>query len=143
MATFLKNINLISRSSVLFLDRVLAEEQLKGCQSKYILYVCGNPGVSQDNIARMMFVNKSNVARQLNALEEGGFIERRSDVKDRRISLVYPTERALSLLPVIRAANAQWRGVITEGFTEEEKEQLLKLTEKLYENAVRFMEDSK
>lgn len=144
MATFLKNINLVSRSSTLFLEQTLGGQGLvTGCQSKYVLNACKNPGISQDAMARMMFVNKSNVARQLAALEAAGFIERREDETDRRVSLVYPTERALALLPAIRAANETWREIITEGFTEEEKAQLLSLTERLYANAVRYMEEGR
>ncbi len=143
MATFLKNINLVSRSSTQFLDQTLGEAGIKGCQAKYILTVSKHPGISQDRLSKIMFVNKSNVARQLACLEEQGYIERRGDENDRRVSQVYATDKAFEELPRIRAANKQWREVITEGFTEEEKTQLLYLTEKLYANAVRYMEESK
>ena len=139
MATFLKNINMVARSATQFSEEQLSKvSDLKGYHSKYILTVCANPGVSQDALARAIFVNKSNVARQTVALEEMGYVERRQG-EDKRVSLVYPTQKALEILPVIRGINAKWREVITEGFSEEEKQVLLSLTERLYKNAVKFM----
>lgn len=140
MASFLKNINMVARSATQYSESRLSEiSELKGYQAKYILNVCSNPGISQDALAKIMFVNKSNVARQLAALEESGYVERKQG-EDKRVSLVYPTEKAEKILPVIRGVNAKWREVITEGFSEEEKELLVSLTERLYKNAVKYME---
>lgn len=143
MATFLKNINMVSRSATMFRDAEISRVSgLNGYQTKYILSVCNNPGISQDALAKILFVNKSNVARQLNLLEEQGYIERHADPSDRRVSLVFPTAAAEELLPRIREVNAKWREIITEGFSEAEKAELLRLTEKLYLNAVKFSENN-
>lgn len=141
MATFLKNINMVARSATQYSESRLSEIcDLKGYQAKYILNVCSNPGISQDALAKIMFVNKSNVARQIAALEEQGYVERKQG-EDKRVSLVYPTKKANEILPVIRSVNAKWREVITDGFTEEEKELLLSLTDRLYKNAIKYMEE--
>ena len=141
MATFLKNINMVARSATQFSEEQLKKvSDLKGYHTKYLLNVCANPGVSQDALAKAIFVNKSNVARQIAALEEAGYVERRQG-EDKRVSLVYPTDKAKQILPVIRGINAKWREVITEGFSDSEKELLLSLTERLYNNAVKYMEE--
>lgn len=141
MATFLKNINMVARSATQYSDEQLSKiSDLHGYHAKYILNVCANPGISQDRLAKILFINKSNVARQLSVLEEGGYVERRQG-EDKRVSLVFPTKKAEEMREVIRRINAEWREVITQGFTEEEKEVLLKLTERLCENAVRYMEE--
>ena len=45
----------------------------------YILNVCRNPGISQEALSQLIFVNKSNVARQLAVLEEKGmFVGKRA-----------------------------------------------------------------
>lgn len=140
MATFLKNINMVARSATQYSEEQLSRvSDLKGYQAKYILNVCANAGISQDALAKIMFVNKSNVARQLASLEELGYVERRQG-DDKRVSLVYPTEKALKILPVIRGVNAKWREVITEGFSAEELELLFSLTGRLYKNAIKYME---
>lgn len=140
MATFLKNVHLVSRASTQFLDGRLGVEGLCGYHCKYLLTVCHNPGLTQDKIAKIMFVNKSNVARQIGYLAEQGFIERVKSNDDGRAYLVYPTQKALQALPLIREANAEWRKSITEGFTEEEVELLSSLTARLVQNAQKFLE---
>ncbi len=140
MATFLKKIQAVGRSATVYSENRLKEIcDLKGYQAKYILNLCENPGVSQDTLAKIMFLNKSNVARQLAELEEMGYIERKQG-EDKRVSLVYPTKKAEEILPVLRGVNENWREIITEGFSAEEKELLFGFAGRLYNNAVKYME---
>lgn len=141
MATFLKNVNMVSRSSTMYLDRKFGGDELRGYHGKYILTVCGQPGLSQEDIARTVFVNKSNVARQVRVLEKLGYVERRQSPDDGRKTLIYPTQKAFEAREKIRSFYAEWREEITEGFSEEEKSELFRLTLKLYENAVKYMEE--
>lgn len=132
---------MVSRSATQFCDEQLSKtSDLKGYHAKYLLSICANPGVSQDALARILFVNKSNVARQLSVLESGGYVERRQG-EDKRVSLVYPTDKAVETVLVIKDVYAKWREIITQDFTEEEKAALLALTDKLYANAVRYREE--
>ena len=50
----------------------LAPLALKPCHAGYLLEICACPGISQEQLSRRIYANKSNVARQLAALEEGG-----------------------------------------------------------------------
>lgn len=143
MAKFMKNINLISRSAELFREEKLGPYGIRGCQSKYLLAIAGSPGISQEELARRLFVNKSNVARQISLLEEGGFVKKVENDKDRRAVLLYPTQKLLDALPRVREVLAEWRALVTEGFSEEEKRQLQYISEKMVENARKFMEDSR
>jgi DNA-binding MarR family transcriptional regulator len=139
MATFMKNITLVSQSAALFRDEKLKEAEVTGYQAKYILAVCNEEGISQDKLAKTLFVNKSNVARQMSALERTGYITRVQSDADRRVYCVYPTDKAKKLYPEIKRINAQWRGKVCEGMSEEEQETLARLVEKLVENAKKYM----
>ncbi|HIR39097.1 MAG TPA: MarR family transcriptional regulator [Candidatus Coproplasma stercoripullorum] len=140
MAKFMKNINLVSRSAEVFREERLKDCGIRGCQSKYVLVIAQNPGVSQEDISRMLFVNKSNVARQIGFLETAGFVKKVGNDKDRRAVHLYPTEKLLGALPRVKEVLAEWRALVTEGFTEEEKAELARLSEKMVENARKFME---
>lgn len=140
MAKFMKNINLVSRSAEVFREERLKDCGIRGCQSKYVLVIAQNPGVSQEDISRMLFVNKSNVARQIGFLETVGFVKKVGNDKDRRAVHLYPTEKLLGALPRVKEVLAEWRALVTEGFTEEEKAELARLSEKMVENARKFME---
>lgn len=139
MAKFMKNINLVSRSAEVFREEKLKDCGIRGCQSKYVLMIANTPGVSQEDISRSLFVNKSNVARQISNLEQKGFVKKVENDKDRRAVLLYPTQKLMDILPRVREVLAEWRTLVTEGFTEEEKAELQRLSEKMVENAGRFM----
>ena len=140
MAKFMKNINLISRSAELYREERLRPYGISGCQSKYILAVANAPGVSQEELSRRLFVNKSNVARQITLLEGAGFIRKEINANDRRSALLFPTQKLTDILPKVKEVLGEWRHIVTEGFSEEEKELLHKLTCRMVDNASRFME---
>ena len=74
----------IARCSNQFRSERLRDTGLCGQHCAYILRVCREPGTTQDAIAREIYVNKSNVTRQLAALEQNGFVERRPCETDSR-----------------------------------------------------------
>ena len=127
-----------ARCSQLYRSERLAEVGLNGGQYVYISNVCRNPGISQEQMSRQILINKSNVARQLASLEQNGFVRREPDAKDRRVMRVYPTERAMEVYPYIQQVLADWRHYLTENFTDEEREQLDSLLERVLEKAAAY-----
>lgn len=109
----------------------------------YILRVCRAPGTTQDAIAKEIYVNKSNVTRQLAALEQEGFVERRPCETDSRAMEVYPTEKALAVLPQVRAVLQEWNAYITADFSEEEKEQFSSLLARAAARAQQRLDEMK
>lgn len=112
-----------------------------GCyQYSYLLNVCRYPGISQDGLAKLIYIHKSTVARQLAALEEKGFVERRPDPEDKRLLRVYPTEKAMAVQDMITGVLQDWDALVTDEFTAEERETLERLTHRLAERAKRVVE---
>ena len=74
----------------------------------------------QEKLARHVCMDKCNVTRHLAKLEEGGYVERRSSETDRRVTLVYPTDKLEELVPTIREINQEWTNYVMEGLSEEE-----------------------
>ena len=137
MPSISRYIMMISRCSNQFRSERLRDTGLCGQHCAYILRVCREPGTTQDAIAREICVNKSNVTRQLAALEQNGFVERRPCEADSRAMEVYPTEKALAVLPEVRAVLREWNECITADFTEEEKTQFLDLLARAADRAER------
>ena len=94
MAILMRNIGEIWRCANLFRTEEYEGLGIGSYQDSYIADVCANPGATQEQLSRIMYVHKSNVARQMGSLEEKGFIERRADPADRRSLRVYPTKKA-------------------------------------------------
>ena len=139
--SFLSGISQTMRCYSLFRAKRLEPVGVVGYQYLYLTNICRNPGVSQDELADMLIFNKSSVARQLATLEQNGFVERRRNEKDKRELLVYPTQKALDILPVINDAIREFRESISRGLTEEEWEQLELLLRRVQENAKGAIEE--
>ena len=140
MASYMKSINVISRCCSLWRSEKLKDCDIGDCQHSYIYEICRSPGISQDKLARSLFINKSNASRQLAFLEKNGYVERRQSDRDRRVILVYPTEKMLRILPEVRAATLEWKAYLTEGMTEEELTVLKGLLERMAARAAEYAE---
>lgn len=139
MHPFMRQIAVTYRCSLRFREKELADTGLSGCQTPYLTALYRSPGLSQEEMARQLNVNKSSVTRQLSLLEEKGYAERRPDPRDKRSLLIYPTEKALLLKDRIFACYGNWSRYLTEDFTEEEKQQLSILIGRMAEKAEKYV----
>ena len=124
MSQFSRDINSI--------DRYLREKRreymeplgLKGIHARLFMRICGAPGQSQDQIARRMGFDKSTIGRQLELLEERGFVERRPSETDKRVLCVFPTRSMQEFQTGLKDAMDSWDETLLQDLTEEEKQQL-------------------
>ncbi len=141
MSQILKSITEITRCATQYKAAALAPWGLKSCHASYLAEICADPGLSQDKLAQRICINKSNVARQAAFLEEAGFITRCSCDLDKRVMRLYPTEKALELLPQITQVLDTCENMLTEGLDSEDMRSLCHALSRLKANASRVMED--
>ena len=116
---------------------MLSAVGLSGVQCPYLTRIARQPGISQDELARQLYKDKSVVARHLANLQQLGFIRREPSPTDRRVQQIYPTEKTDAILPRIIKVFADWEAGMTEGFTPEERKAAHSLLLRMYENAER------
>lgn len=116
----MKTLNNISRSQAIFRNGRIQAEDLQSSHYAFVLAICREPGRSQEEIAAELCVNKSTVARNLNYLEEKGYIERTPLANDKRQFSVYPTKKMLLVLPQIKSASIEWMNLLSQGIPQEE-----------------------
>lgn len=131
----------ISRYGRVYRDKALAPLGLCSRQGMYIREICASPGISQEQLTRIIRINKSNVARQVAAMEEEGYIERQCCGKDKRVMRLYPTQKAVDLLPQIMEVMECWEASLLEGLSQEEREQLSGTLSRVLANARHFTEE--
>lgn len=141
MPAITRDLNVIARCGTQFRGGRLAKLSLTAAQAPFILHITANPGLSQEELADRLHINPSNVARQLYLLEKTGFIARSPKESDKRSLLVFPTKKAEEIAPLVRSINALWHDYLTLGMTEEEKEMLETLLEKIRHRAVLWETD--
>ncbi len=140
MGSLMRYINRISRCAALFRNGKLENDGINGYQHTYILNICRNPGISQDMLARTIYVNKSNVTRQLALLEQNGYISRKPSDKDKRVMQVFPTQKAFDILPKVKCLLDEWEAYISSELTDDEKEMMHLLLERMMNKAAEKVE---
>lgn len=138
MISYMKYISITSHCATQYRSERLSGSGLNGCQCSYIFNICRNPGITQDQLAQQIHVNRSNVTRQLASLEENGFVVRKQSESDKRAIEVYPTDKATDILPTVLDIFHEWRDYLIEDFTDEEKACLLSLIERVARKAEHY-----
>lgn len=141
MPALMHNLTDIARCAAQYRSEQFAPLGLKSCHASYLSVICRCPGITQDQLARRIFINKSNVARQLAILEEEGFVERRPSPGDKRATLVYPTQKSLDILPQINQILRCWEDYLAQDLTEEERALAVTVLEKMKTRAAQWMAD--
>lgn len=120
MSKFMKMLNNISRSQAIYRHSKISAKDMQTTHYAFVLAICREPGRSQEELAKELCLNKSTVARNLNCLEEKGYITRTSLPSDKRQFSVYPTEKMLEILPEIKSVSGEWMSLLSEGISDEE-----------------------
>lgn len=126
-----KWIGLAHRWYQLYLNRRLADFGLSGSQYLFLVYICRQPGLTQDRLPELVHLNKSNVTRSLAHLERQGYIRREPHPQDRRTTAIFPTPRAEAAYPQIMEIISGWDESVTEPLTGEERHILQELLKKV------------
>ena len=141
MSEIIRNVTEIVRCTSQYRTEYLAPMGLKACHASYLTEICATPGISQDQLASRICINKSNVARQAAILEEDGFITRTPSITDKRIMQLFPTQKTLDLLPQISKILVNLELYLTADLTEEEKELLENLLSRMLTKAADWMDN--
>ncbi len=137
----MRHINVISRCAAMYRGDKLKDTDLTPCHHPYITCICKNPGISQDKLAKKLCINRSNVTRQLSYLEDHGYVERRQSDTDRRVLMVYPTDKAYEILPIVKETINDWNDYITDGFSADELDQLMEMLQRISTRAKEYSEE--
>ncbi len=140
MSDIIRDIMEIARCSSQYKTENLCPFGLKGCHSSYLTEICAYPGITQDQLAQRICINKSNVARQAAILEEDGFILRKVSQTDKRCIELYPTDKTLALLPQITDITGRWEDCLTQDLSEDEIRLVTSVLLRMKEKASQWME---
>lgn len=141
MPRIMRSMAAISRCANQYRTKELSALGLKGNQSIYLLQICRHPGLTQDQLARNLTMDKSAVARQLTCLEELGYVRRETTANDKRVLLVYPTQKAQDALPEIHRVLRAWEDLITADLSQESREALIGALETMHSRALRWAKE--
>jgi len=106
-------------------------------QWRLITYLRRHEGIRQGPLAELIEVEPITLSRMIDRLAEAGLVERRADPADRRAWRLHLTPRANELLSGIREIAETLTDEAAEGLSEDERDQLIALVERVRSNLSR------
>src|SRR6202011_1761449 len=105
---------------------------LTRAQCRTLGYLARNEGINQAGLADVLEIRPMTLVRQIDRMEEAGWIERRPDPADRRARRLYLTARAWPILGRIWSVANDTRDEALARMTPAEGEQLVKLLHRVH-----------
>lgn len=115
-------------------DVLLNEIGLHVGQEMILGALWDNEGVTQTELADLLLIQPATVTNALKRLEREGYVDRREDPDDQRISRVFSTEEGRNLKGAIQEKWGQLERESFGGLTAEEGLLLRRLLLQVYEN---------
>ncbi|RUT29622.1 MarR family transcriptional regulator [Paenibacillus zeisoli] len=134
MKEILREIGMIARALDSISNIEFKEHDLSKGQYLYLVRICEHPGIIQEKLAEMIKVDRTTAARAVQKLENSGFIEKKEDRHNKKIKLLFPTEKGQNVYPFIKKENEHSNHVALEGLSERETETIFNLLQRVRSN---------
>lgn len=134
MKEILREIGMIARALDSISNIEFQELNLTKGQYLYVVRICENPGIIQEQLVDLIKVDRSTATRAIQKLELNGFIEKKDDPNNKKIKRLYPSEKGKTVYPFIRRENDYSNLVALEGFSEKEAETMFHSLQRIRKN---------
>jgi Transcriptional regulators len=128
--------SIICRNQFVFVNRESKKLNITGRQIPCLRLISDHPGITQDDIANTLQIDKGFIARVVKKLEDDDFLYRTIDPTNRRKYHIYLTEKGKNIIPEIKAIDEKWEKIVFEGLKKDEKCKLMDFIELLAKNSI-------
>ncbi|MGE6487125.1 MarR family winged helix-turn-helix transcriptional regulator [Paenisporosarcina sp. NPDC076898] len=140
MKEILREIGMIARALDSISNIEFKEFDLTKGQYLYLVRICENPGIIQEQLVEMIKVDRSTATRAIQKLELNCFIEKKEDPHNKKIKRLFPTEKGNTVYPFIKRENDYSNLVALDGFSEKESKITFDLLQRIRKNVERDWE---
>jgi len=125
----------LSRAAHSYFQNRFGELGLGHAQGITLHFICCHDGIDQIELLNNVHLDKSSLTSQLKKLEENGYIERKTDPKDRRAKRIVMTNKTRIIQDDLHNIFISWSKILLEGLDENERETAFRLLDKMQTNA--------
>ncbi|WP_296797933.1 MarR family winged helix-turn-helix transcriptional regulator [uncultured Methanobrevibacter sp.] len=125
-------ISLIFRKHAKYLNKRMESVNLTFGLYPFLIEIYSNDGISQEDLAKILYLNESTVTRNLEKLEKRGLIVR---TPNKRKKIITITDEGKEVAKIVMDYDEKWDEIIKKDLSEEEynsfKKTLIKICEGL------------
>jgi MarR family transcriptional regulator, transcriptional regulator for hemolysin len=111
-----------------------AEYGLSAAQWRLLVRVVKDEGVPQARLAEILEIEPISVSRLLDRMEAGGWITRQQDASDRRVRMIFPTDKSRSVFVAIKSVAGDVYEEALAGLSADERRMLIGGLGRIVEN---------
>jgi len=116
------------------INQMLEEVGLHRGQPMMLLLLSRKDGVPQSALVRGLVVTPATVSTMVKRLEKTGFVVRKRDAEDERVTNIYLTDAGRAVSIQLNKLQKEIEEIVFEGFTDEEKETMHSYLNRVLEN---------
>lgn len=136
--SFLKNISILYRMWQIFFQRDLEDLGIPVGQIPFLRVLEKFPSISQDELSKLLHIDKATTAKALKSMEQEDLIIRKKDEKDKRMMHLFLSPKAEKILPKIHKSTQKLEKIFTKWFSSQEIKTFENIIEKMSQNAIEF-----
>lgn len=111
-----------------------AEYGLSAAQWRLLVRLVKDEGSPQARLAELLEIEPISVSRLLDRMEAGGWITRQQDAKDRRIRMIFPTEKSRAAFAAVKGIAGEVYEEALTGLTDDQRRGLIRGLIRIVEN---------
>ncbi|MBR4456094.1 MAG: anaerobic ribonucleoside-triphosphate reductase activating protein [Solobacterium sp.] len=97
-SSFLINISALYRNIQKYFDKAMANYEIGSGQVIFLFLIYEQEGITMNEVSRIGEVDKGTTTKSVQKLIEQGYVQARTDEKDRRVKRLYTTQKALDIM---------------------------------------------
>lgn len=140
-SNLLMNTSILYRSMQKYFDKRLQDYDIGAGQLLFLILIYENEGISMQNLAAMGSFDKGTITKGIAKLEELGFVTVSLHKDDKRVRLLYTSDKTKEVISDVYLLRREWWERITQGMRVEDIVQFEMLQAQLAKNARTYAED--
>ncbi|MGN1166942.1 MAG: MarR family winged helix-turn-helix transcriptional regulator [Lachnospiraceae bacterium] len=127
-------ISILDRLMKMYYDHRLEDFEIGWGQQFYVEYLYDHPGASAQNMVECIRVDKGTLTKVIKKLTEIGYVKVVRSEKDKRVKLLYLTEKAVPAAKRIKEIHGDFYNILCSNIQESDIQQAEQTMEQMMEN---------
>lgn len=127
-------LSILDRLMKMYYDRNLADFEIGWGQQFYVEYLYDHPGASAQEMVECIRVDKGTLTKVIKKLTEIGYVEVVASESDKRMKLLYLTEKAVPAAKRIKEIHSNFYSILCSNIQPSDIQQTERIMEQMMEN---------
>lgn len=127
--------SILYRCGQKYYDKQLLDYEINGAQLLFLILIYEQEGIHMQQLAQVGCFDKGTITKSIRRLEELGYVTTTASIEDKRIRLLYTTDKTKDIIRDLYFIRQQWWETLTNGIPQNELSSFEKTLRKLCDNA--------